>query len=70
MAYRPGRSDEGVLEHSFARDIFLPEVPEYAAKATDVVVEIGGHIGDFALMISRRVATVYTIEARKESHAF
>ncbi|WP_373503429.1 FkbM family methyltransferase [Aestuariivirga sp.] len=67
VAYRPGTSDEGVLEHSFARDIFLSGVPEYQPCNDHVVVEVGGHLGDFALLVSRLVGRVYTIEARQET---
>ena len=67
VAYRPGTSDEGVLEHSFARDIFLSGLPEYQPKKDHVVVEIGGHLGDFALLVSRLVGRVYTVEARQET---
>ena len=69
VAYRPGSSDVGVLSHSFDNDIFLSGVPEYQPKNSDTVLDVGAHIGDFSLLLSRRVARVYAIEARRETFA-
>ncbi|MEI7601323.1 MAG: FkbM family methyltransferase [Aestuariivirga sp.] len=69
MAYRPDSSDVGVLAHSFDNDIFLSGVPEYQPQSSDIVLDVGAHIGDFCLLLSRRVARVYAIEARRETFA-
>ena len=69
VAYRPASSDEGVLSHSFENDIFLSGVPEYRPQSTDTVLDVGAHLGDFSLLLSRRVARVCAIEARRETFA-
>lgn len=64
IAFRRGTSDEEVLEHSFESDIFLPGVPEYQPKAGDTVLDVGAHLGDFALLIAGlvRPGKVWAIE--------
>jgi FkbM family methyltransferase len=69
VAYRPASSDEEVLSHSFDDDIFLKGVPEYQPKSSHTVLDVGAHLGDFSLLMSRRVARVYSIEARRETFA-
>ena len=69
VAYRPASSDEEVLSHSFENDIFLSGVPEYQPQGSDIVMDIGAHLGDFSLLLSRRVARVCAIEARRETFA-
>lgn len=69
IAYRPGSSDVDVLSHSFEDDIFLKGVPEYQPHSSHTVLDVGAHIGDFSLLVSRRVARVYSIEARRETFA-
>lgn len=69
MAYRPDSSDVEVLSHSFENDIFLQGVPEYLPQSSHTVLDVGAHIGDFSLLVSRRVARVYSIEARRETFA-
>lgn len=69
VAYRPVSSDEGVLSHSFENDIFLTGVPEYQPESSDIVLDVGAHLGDFSLLLSRRVARVCAIEARHETYA-
>ena len=70
IAYRRGTSDEGVLAHSFDRDIFLSGVPKYAPSAGDIVLDVGAHIGDFALMVAQRLGggRVYAVEACRETY--
>jgi FkbM family methyltransferase len=69
MVYRPASSDVEVLSHSFENDIFLRGVPEYQPQSYHTVLDVGAHIGDFSLLVSRRVARVYSIEARRETFA-
>lgn len=70
IAYRRRTSDEGVLAHSFDQDIFLSGVPEYQPRAGDVVLDVGAHIGDFALMAAQRVVDgrVHAVEACRETY--
>lgn len=69
MAYRQGTADELVLENSFDHDIFFSGVPEYQPCETDVIVDVGAHIGTFAILAASKVSrgAVYSIEACKES---
>jgi FkbM family methyltransferase len=71
IMYRPGTADERVLAHSFDADIFLTGMPEYRPGEADVVVEVGAHIGTFAVLIASRVprGRVYAVEACGESYA-
>jgi FkbM family methyltransferase len=69
IAYRTSTSDEGVLQHSFEKDIFLPNVPEYLPKRTDIVLDVGSHLGDFSLLISSRVHRVFALEPCRETFA-
>lgn len=70
VAYREGTKDEEVIGHSFGKDIFFSGVPEYQPAAGDVVVDLGSHIGTFALLAASKVGDgrVYAIEASHESY--
>ena len=69
VAFRPGTVDEAVIGHSFANDIFFSGVPEYVPNDDDVIIDVGSHIGTFALLAASKVprGRVYAIEACKES---
>lgn len=69
VAYRAGTADEKVIAHSFDDDIFLPGVPEYAPRRDDVVLDVGAHIGTFALAAARRApeGIVHAVEASGET---
>ncbi len=69
IAFRRGTSDEGVLSHSFSRDIFFAAMPDYQPRGGDVVLDVGAHIGDFALLAARRVAPgqVFAVEPASET---
>ena len=69
VAYRPASSDEAVIAHSFEHDIFLRGVPEYQPQSTHTVLDVGAHLGDFSLLLSRSVQRVYAVEARQETFA-
>ncbi len=70
VAYRRGTSDEGVLEHSFDRDIFFRGVPEYQPKDGDVILDVGAHMGDFSLLGARKIGggRVYALEPSHETY--
>jgi FkbM family methyltransferase len=72
VAYRQGTADESVLEESFDQDIFFSGVPEYQPRDTDVVIDVGAHIGAFALLAASKVphGTVYAIEACEDTFNF
>lgn len=67
--YRPGTADELVLNESFDRDIFFSIVPEYRPKATDVIVDVGAHIGCFSLLAATKSPSgaIYSFEPSAET---
>lgn len=72
MAYRPGTVDEAVLRDSFSHDIFFSGVPEYEPSETDVIIDIGAHIGTFAVLAASKVprGVVHAIEACQDTFDF
>ena len=69
VAYRSGTADEAVIQHSFENDIFFPAIPEYEPAQGDVILDVGAHIGTFALLAARKVVSgrVFAIEASQET---
>lgn len=69
MAYREGSSDELVLEHSFDKDVFFAGVPEYRPEPDHVILDVGAHIGTFAVLAASRVprGLVHAVEACRET---
>jgi FkbM family methyltransferase len=69
VAYRGGTADENVLEHSFDHDIFFAGVPDYLPAETDVILDVGAHIGTFAILAASKVSrgAVYAIEACEDT---
>jgi FkbM family methyltransferase len=72
MAYRKRTADEAVLGHSFDRDIFFAGVPNYQPADTDVILDVGAHIGTFAVLAASKVprGTVYAIEACQNTYSY
>jgi FkbM family methyltransferase len=69
VAFRRGSADERVIEQSFERDIFFEAVPDYRPRETDVILDVGAHIGTFSMVAARRVPSgkVYAVEANRDS---
>jgi FkbM family methyltransferase len=69
VAYRRGTTDDDQLRHSFDNDAFFAEVPEYVAGPGDTILDVGAHIGTFALLASSKVPNghVYTVEPSEEN---
>jgi len=69
VAYRGDTADENVLEHSFDHDIFFAGVPDYLPAETDVILDVGAHIGTFAILAASKVSrgAVYAIEACEDT---
>ncbi len=69
VAYRQGTADERVLKASFDRDILFAEVPEYRPSESDVIVDVGAHIGTFSLLAATKVprGTVHAVEACQDT---
>ena len=73
IAYRKDTADETIIHNdSFDNDIFFSRVPEYNPDDNHVIIDIGAHIGTFALLSSSKVnkGKVYAIEANKDSYNF
>lgn len=72
MVYRGGTADERVFEHGLDRDIFFSGIPQYAPAPGDVIVDVGSHVGTFALPAARRVpqGKVYAVEASRETSEY
>jgi len=72
IAYRKKTADESVLAHSFDNDIFFSGMPQYHPADTDVILDVGAHIGTFALLAASKVplGTVYAIEACKDTYNY
>ena len=70
--YREGTCDELVLEDSFMNDIYFLAVPEYKLRPSDIIIDIGAHIGVFAIFAASKLrqGKVYAIEASKESFEY
>jgi len=69
VAYRRGTVDEKVLEQTLLGDFIEREIPEFRPEPADVVLDVGAHIGAFALLAAARVpeGRVHAIEASRES---
>ena len=69
VAYRLHTVDTAVIFHSFDRDIFFPAIPEVHVAPTDTILDVGAHIGTFALLASEKVprGRVYAIEASRDT---
>jgi FkbM family methyltransferase len=72
VAYRQGTADESVLKHSFDHDIFFSGVPEYQPSEKDVIIDVGAHIGTFAVWAASKVprGAVHAIEACQDTYNF
>jgi FkbM family methyltransferase len=69
LAYRLHSVDTAVLHHSFANDIFFAAIPDLTLADDAVIVDVGAHIGTFALLASEKAlrGRVYAIEASRET---
>lgn len=65
VAYRIHSVDTAVLHHSFDGDRFLAAIPDAAIEESSIVLDVGAHIGTFALLASERArrGRVYAVEA-------
>ena len=69
VAYRLHTVDTAVIFHSFDRDIFFPAIPDARVEPADTILDVGAHIGTFALLASERVpqGRVFAIEASRDT---
>jgi FkbM family methyltransferase len=70
MAFRAGSVDEQVIKDTLHDDMFFKGVPEYLPKKNDVIIDVGAHIGAFAVQAATRISrsTIYAIEPSDESY--
>ena len=68
VAFRTGTSDVEVLEDRFGDAIFAA-IPDYTPQPDDDIIDVGAHIGTFALQAASKVphGRVFAIEASQES---
>jgi FkbM family methyltransferase len=71
LAYRLHSVDTAVVHHSFDNDIFFAAIPDVVIDPRAVILDVGAHIGTFALLASEKVpdGRVYAIEASAETFA-
>jgi FkbM family methyltransferase len=69
VAFRKGTSDERVIAHSFTNDIFYAAMPDYVPAPDHVILDVGSHIGTFALLSASKVPNgrVWAIEASRDT---
>lgn len=69
VACRKGTADESVIKTTFEIEPFFTYVPEYKPSDNDIIIDVGAHIGTFALLVSERAkhGKVYAVEACQES---
>lgn len=69
IAFREGTADELVIAESLDNDLFFAGFPEYRPAETDVVVDVGAHIGTFSLLAASKVRAgrVFAVEASLDS---
>ena len=70
LRYRPGTSDVKAATEIFKQRVYRKVSRDFDAEPGDVWIDIGGHIGLFALYaISRGAAHVYVYEADEDNFA-
>ncbi|MDP6538908.1 MAG: FkbM family methyltransferase [Planctomycetota bacterium] len=69
VLYREHSADERVIAHSFENDVYLRHVPELVLHPAFSAVEIGAHIGAFALWVGVKAprGSLHAVEASRES---
>ena len=72
VAFRRGTSDERVIAQSFANDIFYSAMPDYTPAPDHVILDVGAHIGTFALLSASKAprGRVWAIEASQDTFNF
>jgi FkbM family methyltransferase len=70
LAIRNGTVDARVARETFVSDIYLPNLPEYHPKDDHVIIDVGAHLGAFALKAGRVASRgrVFAIEACRETY--
>lgn len=70
LAVRENTVDARVARETFVRNVYLPKLPEYQPRETDVIIDVGAHVGAFAVSASRLAprGRVYAIEASRETY--
>lgn len=70
LAVRNGTVDARVARETFVTDIYLPNLPEYDPREDHVIVDVGAHLGAFAVKAGRVASRgkVFAIEACRETY--
>ena len=69
VAFRSNTDDEAALTRSLDRDALIARLPTYRPNETDIIIDVGAHIGTFALLAASKVprGRVYAIEPCEDS---
>ncbi len=69
VAYRRGTVDERQITQGFARDKFFARATDYRPAPDHVIIDVGAHIGTFAVYASTLVphGRVHAVEAAQDS---
>lgn len=69
LAYRLHSVDTAVIYHSFDRDIFFAALPGISIPEDAAILDVGAHIGTFALLASEKVprGRVLAVEASRDT---
>lgn len=72
IAFRGHTADEEVLRETFQEDLLFSRVHAYRPSTADTIVDIGAHIGAFALRAAQRVPNgkVFAVEPSEDSFNF
>jgi len=70
IAYRKGTVDEEAIDSMFRNDTYF--VPPYIPRSGDIIMDIGSHIGTFALFAASKIkdAKIFAIEASRENFKY
>jgi FkbM family methyltransferase len=68
MAFRSHTTDEDVLRDSFSNDHYLLAMPGCELDRTATVIDVGAHLGGFAVYAASKAGRVFAIEASEETY--
>lgn len=69
VAYRIETADENVIAQSFENDFYFPAIQNYALPKNAVILDVGAHIGAFALRAAQLApeGKIFAVEASRET---
>lgn len=72
IAHRKGTCDEDVISETFEQNLFLSNIYEYIPKSSDIIIDIGAHIGTFSILVATMATQghVYALEPCADSYKY